>query len=163
MNPLHRVAAIAIPGCALLIAGAGANSRTPEAGCRVQGVWALVSVTNNGKEQSLNGWKQMKVVTRHHFMWVGQRARQDTLPLKTEIDTLRAYFIGGGAGTYTATGNTYVEHLDVFNNPAMVGKPWNATCRVEGNRWYHSFTDPNDSTKATGPVGHVIEVWRRVE
>lgn len=163
MMPLPRVLAIALPGCCLVVAGA-ASSVHKAAGCRVQGVWELESVTNNGKDQPLNGFRQMKVVTQHHFMWIGQAPRRDTLPLKTEADTLRRNSIGGGAGTYSATGNSYVEQVELFNDPTFVGKPWNATCRMQGGRWYHSFAFPQDSTGvAPDSMSHIVEVWRKVE
>ena len=159
MLPVHRLAALTVAACWIVVTGA----RPSTAGCNVRGVWELVSVTTDGKEQLVNGWKQMKLVTDRHWAWVNEGLRRDTLPLKTEIDTLRAYIIGGGAGTYTASGNRYVEQIDFFNDPSWIGKPWTATCRIEGDRWYHSFTDPNDSTKATGPVRHITELWRRIE
>ena len=158
MIPIHRVAALSVAACWLVVTGA-----RPSAGCRVHGVWELVSVTTDGKEEVVRGWKQLKLVTDRHFVWISEGLRRDTLPLKTELDSLRAYIIGGGAGTYTATGNRYIEQIDYFNDPSWIGKSWNASCRIEGDRWYHSFTNPNDSTKATGPVGHVTELWRRVE
>jgi hypothetical protein len=130
----------------------------------VRGVWQLESVTNNGKDQPLKGATQMKIVTQRHWMWIGQDAKRDTLPLKTLADTLRYYSLGGGAGTYTATGNQYVEHIDFFNDPSWLGKPWPAMCRVEGNRWYHSFPFPFDSAGVPrDSMAHYVEVWRRVE
>jgi hypothetical protein len=139
------------------------NAVRPDAGCQVRGVWELVSVSQNGKDQPLAGYRGMKVLTDRHFMFVGQPAGRDTLPLKTEMDTLRAYQISGGAGTYTTSGTTYVEHLDLFVIPSWVGTSFRATCRIEGALWYHSFTDPNDTTAGPGPYQHFIEVWRRLE
>ena len=162
MVPLHRFPAIALPVCCLVVAGG--KSSPHEAGCPVQGVWDLVSATNNGKDQPLNGARHMKIVTQRHWMWIAQDARQDTLPLKTPADTLRKYFLNGGAGTYTATGKSYVEHIEYFNGPEWLGKPWNATCRVEGNLWYHSWPFPQDSAGVPrDSIGHYVEVWRKVE
>ena len=64
----------------------------------------------------------------------------NTLPLKSEIDTLRAYRIAGGAGTYSTRGTSYTEHLDYFFDPSWVGTSFRAICRIEGDRWYHSYT-----------------------
>jgi len=162
MAPLHRFSAIALPACCLVVAGV--TSSPHEASCPVRGVWELVSVTNNGKDQPLNGARQVKIVTQRHWMWVGQDARRDTLPLKTLVDTLRRNSIGGGAGTYTATANAYVENIEVFADPTWLGKRWQATCRVEGNRWYHSYPFPQDSTGvARDSIAHIVEVWRKVE
>ncbi len=140
-----------------------AHPARPRAGCQVRGAWELVSVSVDGKDQPLAGWRQVKVVTGRHFIWVGHAARRDTLPLRTELDTLRAYQAVGGAGTYTTSGTAYVEHLDLFYDPGMVGTSFKATCRMEGNTWHHSFTAPNDTTKSAGPYAHVAEVWRRIE
>jgi hypothetical protein len=162
MMPLHRVLAIAVPGCCLVVAGAASSAH--KAGCRVQGVWELEGVTINGKDQPLNGLRQIKIVTQRHFMWLGQAPHRDTLPLKTETDSLRRYYIGGGAGTYSVTGNKYVEQIEVFNDPNFLGKPWNATCRVEGDRWYHSFAFPQDSAGVPkDSIAHIVETWRKIE
>lgn len=76
---------------------------------------------------------------------------------------VRAYQISGGAGTYTTRGTTYREHLDIFVIPSWIGTSFRATCRIEGELWYHSFTEPNDTTAGPGPYQHFIEVWRRLE
>jgi hypothetical protein len=152
-----------VVACGLVGTGARARDTGPEGVCRLRGVWELVSVTTDGKDQPLNGYKGMKMLSEKHFMFVGQAARRDTLPLRTELDTLRAYQIPGGAGTYTTSGNRYIERLDYFVIPSWIGTSFTATCRVEGDRWYHSFTDPNDTTTARSPVQHIVEVWRRVE
>ena len=159
MFPALRVAALTVAACWLVLTGAGPGG----ARCRVHGVWQLASVWTDGKEEIVNGWKSMKLVTDRHWVWISEGVRRDTLPFKTQLDTLRAYFIGGGAGTYTLNGDRYVEQIEYFNDPVWIGKPFLATCRVEGDRWYHSYTDPNDSTTATGPVQHITELWRRIE
>ena len=162
MIRLHRLAAVAAPVCCMVVVGAMPPGH--EAACAVRGVWELVSVTNNGKDQPLNGLKQLKIVTQSHWMWVGEAARRDTLPLKTEADTLRKYGIGGGAGTYTATGNSYVERIEIFNDPDWIGKSWKATCHLQGNLWHHTFPFPQDSTGVPrDSIGHFVETWRRVE
>ena len=139
------------------------NDVGSDAGCPLRGVWELVSVSQNGKDQPLAGSRAMKVLTDRHFMFIGQAARRDTLPLKTAMDTLRAYQISGGAGTYTTSGTTYIEHLDIFVIPSWIGTSFRATCRIEGDLWYHSFTDPSDTTAGPGPYQQFIEVWRRLE
>ena len=162
MIPLRRFLGIALPGCCLIVTAAAFSVHN--AGCRVQGVWEIEAMTNNGKNLPLNGVRQIKIVTTRHFMWIGQDARRDTLPLKTEADTLRRNSISGGAGTYSATGNAYVEQIEVFNDPSWLGKPWKATCRIQGDRWYHSYPFPQDSTGVPrDSIAHVVEIWRRVE
>jgi hypothetical protein len=160
MLPLHRLAAIACPACCLLLVSVGA----PPKSCAVRGVWELVSVTNNGKDQPLEGFKEMKIVTARHWMWLGEAPRRDTLPMHTLADTLRRNSIGGGAGTYTVNGDKYVENIEYFSDPTFLGKPWKATCRIEGNRWYHSWPFPQDSTGVPrDSIAHVVEVWQKVE
>lgn len=174
---LRNVAALTIAVFGPALSGPQRTSRTrervevfrevnhvhPDAGCQVRGVWELVSVSQNGKDQPLAGSRAMKVLTDRHFMFVGQAGRRDTLPLKTAMDTLRAYQISGGAGTYTTSATTYIEHLDLFVIPSWIGTSFRATCRIEGDLWYHSFTEPNDTTAGPGPYQHFIEVWRRLE
>jgi len=162
MVSLRRSAALSVPAACLIIAGAMPSAR--EAGCPVQGVWELASMTSNGKEEPLSGYKTMKIVTKRYWMWIGQNGGRDTLPMNTLADTLRKNFIGGGAGQYTAKDNVYIEHIDYFNDPTWLGKPWKATCRVEGNRWYHSFPYPQDTTGVPrDSIARIVEVWRRVE
>ena len=43
-----------------------------QAACPVRGVWELMSVSSNGKDQPLNGHKQLKIVTQRYWMWVGE-------------------------------------------------------------------------------------------
>jgi len=177
MMLLRHVATFTIAASGLALSGPHRASQTtersdllrptndvhPDAGCRVRGVWELVSVSQNGKDQPLAGYRGMKVLTDRHFMFVGQAAKRDTLPLKTELDTLRAYQMSGGAGTYTTSGTTDIEHIEIFVIPSRIGTSFRATCRIEGGLWYHSFNDPNDTTAGPGPYQHFIEVWRRLE
>jgi len=93
---LRHLAALTIAASALALAGRHKPTQTvegaevlgtpndvhPEAGCQVRGVWELVSISQNGKDQPLAGYRGMKVLTDRHFMFVGQAARRDTLPLK---------------------------------------------------------------------------------
>jgi hypothetical protein len=130
----------------------GARSRT--AACRVEGVWELVSITSGGQEEPLRGYRQRKIVSRGHYMWVGADAKRDTITLRTSTDSLRAFRVAGGTGAYRVDGNTYTEQLEIFVDPTIEGRPFSATCRTEGDRWYHSFM--SDSTRPT------VEVWRRI-
>src|SRR2546422_5834110 len=98
---LRHVAALTIAASGLALPSEflrATNDVHRDAGCQVRGVWELVSVSQNGKDQPLAGYRGMKVLTDQHFMFVGQAAKRDTLPLKTEMDTLRAYQMSGGAG-----------------------------------------------------------------
>src|SRR6266516_4921111 len=149
MMLLRHVATLTIVASGLALSGPDRASQTrerteflratnhvhPDAGCRVRGVWELVSVSQNGKDQPLAGYRGMKVLTDRHFMFVGQAGKRDTIPLKTGLDTLRAYQMSGGAGTYTTSGTTYVEHIEIFVIPSWIGTSFRATCRLEGGLW----------------------------
>ena len=132
--------------------------------CRVEGVWRLESMTRGGRPERMN-WEQWKVVTRGHFMWVAQDLRRDTLPLATQLDSLRAIRVDGGAGPYELHGDEYVEHLEIFVYPALVGRTFHARCRTEGDRWYHRFSlrELGFSPSAQPDSDIVEEVWRRIE
>lgn len=170
MCQVQRIAALAFVAC-LLPASAIAQARATEANpkkaartssaatsrtksCDVDGVWELVSTNAAGQDQPLNGFRQRKIVSRGHFMWLGAAAKRDTIALHTLVDTLRSNQVSGGTGTYTLAGNTYTEHLDVFVAPALEGQSWPATCRTAGDRWYHTY--PPDSARKT------TEEWRRI-
>jgi len=130
------------------------------ASCSVVGTWELTGVTVDGKAIASPG-QQRKIVTAGHFMWINQATRRDTLPLKTLVDTLMAYRVGGGSGTYRLVGDSYVEHIDYFVDPAFIGKDWKATCRTDKNHWVHSYTTQPSAAGVAGQA--VVEDWRRVE
>lgn len=144
----------------LAVASIAAAPRKPV--CNVVGTWNLVSNSVDGVTAPFD--PQWKVVTRRHFMWISQPARRDTLPKATAIDTLRRTRLAGGAGTYTLSGNSYTEHIDMFVDPEYVGTDWKATCRTEGNRWTHSYTFKMaaDSTHPARDV-KAVEVWQRLD
>jgi hypothetical protein len=131
--------------------------------CRVQGVWERIATIQAHKRTEFSGNRQVKVVTRKNYLWLGEEARRDTLPLRTAADTTRFYAMSGGSGTYQVVGNKYTEHLDLFVDPRFEGKTFTASCRVEGNTWYHSFLSSTlgDTTRAGRDT--TTEVWRRVE
>ena len=147
------------------IAGADAlpNRLNAQTGCPVQGVWDLVSRTVDGRDSPLKGFRERKLLTGGHYMWLGHADRRDTLPMNTELERLRALYIEGGAGTYTTSDSIYIEHIELYDNPRGIGTSFKAKCRVIGDRWEHMFTLPNDTTKASGHVLHFVQVYRRVE
>jgi hypothetical protein len=131
--------------------------------CRVQGVWDRVATIQARKRTEFTGNKQRKVVTKKNYMWLAEETRRDTLPLKSVADTARFYAMSGGSGTYRVVGNKYTEHLDLFVDPKVEGRDFTATCRVDGNTWYHSYlsSDLGDTTAAGRDS--TTEVWRRAE
>jgi hypothetical protein len=138
------------------------RSSAPPA-CRVEGVWERVATIQARKTTEFSGARQRKMVTKRNYMWLEEEAHRDTLPLRTAADTARFYAMSGGSGTYQVAGNKYTEHLDLFVDPKFEGKTFTASCRVEGNTWYHSFlaSTLGDTTRAGRDT--TTEVWRRVE
>lgn len=114
------------------------GSAPPE--CQVEGVWTMVSMTFKGKPVPVTG-KQRKIVTKRHYMWLEMDNRRDTIPLKTALDTARHYAMSGGSGRYSVSGHTYTEQLEYFPDPELLGKTLKASCRVEANRWYHTYAN----------------------
>ena len=63
-----------------------------------------------------------------------------------------------GGGSYTLNGDSYQETPEYgFGNDFNVvkSKPQTFTCRVDGNKWYHSGALSNGLP--------IAEVWERVE
>ena len=163
MRRVLRGAAIclAVVGVTFISGSIAASSAKPA--CRVTGVWELTGITRGGKPVTgLN--HQRKIVTKGHFMWINQASRRDTLPLKTAADSLLYYRVAGGAGTYSLAGRSYTEHIEYFIDPAWIGTHFKATCRTEGDRWFHSYPVPATSDTSSGaPQITVSEEWRRIE
>lgn len=165
MFATHSLRRLVPAAAGLLLIGAAPRARNGDGGvaCALRGVWELVSRSVDGKDQPLAGFRERKVVTARHYMWMAHAGKRDTLPFKTEMDRLRALQIAGGAGTYTSSGNTYIEHIELYDYAPEIGTSFKATCRVEGDRWYHIFTIPNDTSAASGPITHFVQVYRRIE
>jgi len=114
---------------------------------KIQGAWDLTHEgVNLSKDES-----QIKLITRNHFVWV-------TYDTKTK----KARIMGGG--TYTLTGDDYVEHVDflgpvppeadqAFSN--LIGKEQRLKVHVNGTRLELSggLTDGEK----------IQEVWTRLE
>ena len=136
------------------------------AACKVQGVWERTATIQAGKRTEFTGAKQFKIVSKTHFMWLAEANRRDTLPLRTPLDSASFYAINGGYGAYEVSGHKYTEHIALFVDPRLEGKSLTASCRVEGNRWYHVFRASDIDTPAAGATvsaDSTTEIWRRVE
>lgn len=134
--------------------------------CKVQGVWEMTAQIQAGKRTEFTGAREWKLVTKKHWMWLGEATRRDTLPLKTPLDSARYTAIGGGAGTYDVSGHKYTEHIDLFVDPKFEGKSLSAACRTEGNMWYHTWRIGDlDAPGVVNPqaADSTTEIWRRVE
>jgi hypothetical protein len=130
--------------------------------CKVQGVWERVATIAAGKRTEFTGARQVKVVTKKHFTWVEAANHRDTIPLRTTLDSLRYYEMAGGYGTYDVSGHAYTEHINLFVNPKSEGQSFTAGCRVDGNRWYHTYR-ASDLDGPSASRDSTTEVWRRVE
>lgn len=149
-----------------VIAATRAPDRAAPPACRVQGVWDLVANIQAGKRTEFSGAQQRKIVTKKNWMWLVGASRRDTLPLRTALDTANYYSVGGGFGTYDVSGNHYTEHIGIFVDPSLQGKSLKASCRVDGNRWYHTFLASDLGPQPPAPTASrdsITEIWRRVE
>lgn len=129
--------------------------------CAVEGTWEMIGFTVDGKDQQLEGWRQRKIVSKGQWMWVGEAPKRDTIAMKTLLDSLRATAFAGGAGSYSATPTTYTEKIEYFGDPTAIGRSLQADCRVEGDRWYHSWVAPFDP-KDTTAKQKVVETWKKI-
>lgn len=140
----------------------GAAAAGAASGCAVQGTWAMESVTVDGKPEELGGWRQIKMVAGSHFTWVGQRAGPASL--QSVADSLTAYRnTGFGGGSYRVTDSTYTEHIEFFSDPAYVGRDIAFSCRIVGDRWYHTSEFPEIENGREVRRVHLQEVWRRIQ
>ncbi|WP_210487773.1 lipocalin family protein [Rufibacter aurantiacus] len=110
----------------------------------IVGTWEMLSMTGkneNGEpiNRDVNVVKQYKVITPTHWMYVVKGIIQDTLRME------------GGYGTYTLTGNKYVEKL---SDPATT----DFTMRVEGDRLFQD----GHILLPDGKKVELHEVYRRV-
>lgn len=159
-QPLHALA-LTLAGVSA-IATVGISTTRPAAPCNVIGTWALVSVSSEGGTNT--GLDERKIVTRRHFMWIAQDSRRDTLPNATAADSLRINRVDGGSGTWNLTGNSYVEHIDMFSDPSWVKTDFKATCRTTANHWTHTYMAPAPANSIhAGQKVQVVEEWRRIE
>jgi len=135
-----------------------------QASCRVEGAWELVSGNADGHPYPAT-LRQMKVITKGHFAFVGEEER-GVIPMVTAAGTLRALrttFSGGG--TYTLGGNEYTEQFEYFSDPAYFGMSISVpfTCRTDGDRFFltGSFSMFQDGRKVREV--RLEEEWRRIE
>jgi hypothetical protein len=109
------------------------------------GTWKLASAKYGGNESALPvETTTLKHVTPAQFMWVS-------------YGTSGAIERAAG-GSYTLKGESYQETPEYgisSDFDVIKGKAQTFTCRVDGNRWYHSGALSNGLT--------IEEVWDRVE
>jgi hypothetical protein len=148
----------------VLAANREANGSAPPA-CKVQGVWERVATISAGKRTDFTTARQAKIVTRNRFMWLEAANHRDTIPLRATVDSLRYSAMAGGYGTYDVSGHKYTEHINLFVEPKTEGKSFTASCRVEGNQWFHTYraSDIDATMPGRNPNDSTTEIWRRVE
>ena len=145
------------------VAATRGNDSGSAAACQVQGVWRLERLVANGKDQPSN-YQQRKIMTKNHFMWVNQEARRDTLPIKTLRDTARVFNDAGGYGSYTVSGSTLTEHIELFPTPSWIGRDWKASCQTDRNHWtHHWISDQYKDSTGVNRRDTVDEHYVRVE
>ena len=130
--------------------------------CQPQGVWFLESGTADG-ESYPEGWRQMKIITKEHFAFVGELERgvTDLVSVADSLQAFRTMFSGGG--TYSVQGDIYTEHLEYFRDPAYIGQSVSFNCRVEGDVFYQTGMLPLIRSGETVREIKLEEVWKRVE
>ena len=136
---------------------------------KLEGVWELVSAKYTSPDTTIvttpTDWKQIKVITKSHFVFVGQepvRGKFRGIPTDAELlAAARTFFAGGG--TYTLVGDTYTENLQFFFNPNYVGHSVPYKCQMEGDRWIQSGIYPAKSIGLKEHDMELYEVWKRIE
>ena len=123
--------------------------------CQVQGAWQLESLTIDGEAYPLGAYKQIKLLTASNFAWQGVPEVGDTLG----VFASSRY----GGGSYRVTDTSYIESLDYFMDPDLVGQEVTFSCRVEGDLWYHEGEIPIVEDGQQTGSWKIEEVWRRIE
>ena len=128
---------------------------------KFEGVWELISTKSTSPDTTVvrtqADWKQIKVITKSHFVWIGQAPnRAKFLEGGSDAELLAAAItFGAGGGTYTFEGDTYTEHIEFFSNPNFVGVSIPFEFQIKGDQWIHSGTTPSDV--------EIVVVWERIE
>ena len=100
--------------CAVLIAVSGCKKQ--EEPNPIEGVWNLIYVRTIGNDTTVSEFpltyqgSDIKIWTKEHWMFVS-RYRQDTV-----------FTDNYGGGTYTLSGNIYVENIEYHKTRDLVGK-----------------------------------------
>ena len=144
-------------------------SCTTEKKNKVEGVWekvsAKITLPDTTMEFTQDDFKQIKVITKSHFVWIGQQPnRAKFVEGGTDSELLAAAkSFGAGGGTYTLEGDIYTEHIEFTLNPNRTGVSIPFTCHIDGDKWIHSGTMPRKSIGQQGSDYELCEVWRRID
>jgi len=128
----------------------------------LEGAWEFVSgrttTPDTTFEYTHDDWNEIKVLTKSHWVFVGQEPNR---PKFTEGGTdaellAAAETFNAGGGKYTLEGDTYTEHIEYFLNPNAVNVSIPFKYQLEDDQWTISGTWPETNTE-------LYEVWRRIE
>ena len=133
---------------------------------KIEGVWRMVSGKLDGKEMLSSG-SDMKFITAKHFIYIAQDKAKtiSAIAKKTKEDPLTAYMdsFRAGSGTYKLEGNKYTETIEFSADPIYIGRSFDFTMRVEGNRLYQSGKFPLYENGKKVRDALLEEVYERVE
>ncbi len=126
------------------------------------GTWRLVSYNDPSDE---NGkWSNYpetvlyeKYITPTHFLWVRYEKDKDQL-------------VGMGGGTYTYTGDKYVETIEFFmpSTSSIAGQTITFSANFKDGKWHHSGYamdnqfDPGKARTAVVDSVLIEEIWEKV-
>ena len=149
--------AVLLAVAALLVA----RSAPGQATCQLVGVWELVSGKADGVAYPATT-RQLKLITKNRWAWVAMSS--ELKELKTTADSLKAFQTGGGgSGTYTISGSTYTEKIELFPDPAYVGLSIPFTCRIDGDRLHQTGMYPVMKEGKKVREVRLEEIYRRIE
>ena len=133
---------------------------------KIEGVWRMISAKQDGKEMLTSG-RDMKFITAKHWIYIAQDKAKtiSALAKETQGDSLKAYMdaFNAGSGTYKLDGNKYTETVEFFAEPSYIGRSFDFTMRVEGNRLYQSGKFPILENGKKVKEFLLEEVYERVE
>ena len=144
-------------------------SCAPEKKNKLEGAWELVSAKVTSPDTTIEynqaRWKQIKLVTKSRFAFVGQEPNRPNYKGRGDDSELlaaaRTFFAGGGK--YTLEGDMYTEHIEFFLTPNYVPVSIPYKCQVEGDQWTLSGKLPTKSLGLEDFDWELYEVWRRME
>jgi hypothetical protein len=145
--------AILLPLAVLSLAACQPSAPT---GIRLNGTWRLLSGTTITKGDSsvtdyTKGANMIKVVNETHFVFL----KHDLNPPKDSSN----HFDAGG-GSYTLTGDQYVEHLDYYSDRNWEGKTFNFTVSIHND----TLTQKGiEKVEGAGIDREIIEKYVRVK
>ena len=128
----------------------------------LEGSWKLVKFKEVG-DSVYTSWPQdinpkIKLVTDKHFTWVSYDDKS---------------VIASGGGTYSYTGDSYIENIDFLKRSTLedadlTGTTVNFNCKLVGDKWYHSGyakeyeLDPETLNYVVVDSFWIEEIWEKM-